>query len=157
MTLSLNQFAPNVPLPGMYVYVANLPQLHNVIVNSSQVTALAAGAVVKLYGSSTNTNAPEVVQAGVSDNVFGVVTYNPIKNAFAANERVAIARENDVVWMPAAGEIAAGATVYFNSSNKVTSSGSSGNSMLGRALTKAAAEGDMVQIELHFTKVAAAS
>lgn len=28
-TLSLNQFAPNVPLPGMYTYMANLPQLHN--------------------------------------------------------------------------------------------------------------------------------
>lgn len=25
-TLSLNQFAPNVPLAGMYVYLANLPQ-----------------------------------------------------------------------------------------------------------------------------------
>ena len=57
-TLSLNQFAPNVPLAGMYVYMANLPQLHNVIVASTVVSTapLVCGAIVTLDSTSTNTS-----------------------------------------------------------------------------------------------------
>lgn len=79
MAITLNQFEPNVPVAGLYVYMANLPQLHNVIVSSSQSTALNAGAVVTLDSSSTNVNAPVAKQAGVTDTIFGVVTFNPVK------------------------------------------------------------------------------
>lgn len=148
--LSLNQFAPNVPLPGMYAYMANLPQLHNCIVSSSQVTALAAGAIVTLDSASTNTNASVVKQAAVTDPIFGVVTYTPMTASFAAGERVGIARDNDVVWLPAAAAVNVGAELYFNTSNQVTSTPTAGNSIVGKALTKATAAGDLIQVELGF-------
>ena len=155
--ISLNQFAPNTPIDGMYVYQANLPQLHNVIVSASQSTALAAGAFVTLDTSSTNTNAPVAKQAGVTDKVFGVLTYNPVKNQYGAGERIAIARANDIIFKTAAGEIAVGSDLYFNSSNQVTSTPATGGTKIGVALTPAAAEGDLIQVELHFEKAIAAS
>ena len=149
MTIELNQFAPNEPLAGLYVYMANLPQLHTVLVSASQSAALKAGDIVKLDTSSTNTNSPVVVKAGVSDDVFGIVTYNPVKNQFAAGERVAVARPNDIVWMPASAAVSVGDTLHFNTSCQVASTGT-GTSTIGKALTKAAASGDFVQVELAF-------
>lgn len=147
--ISLNQFAPNSPQAGMYVYMANLPQLHNVIVSAKQETALQAGAVVTLDAAVSNTNAPVAKQAAVTDAVFGVVTYNPVKATYAAGERIAVARANDVVFMPAAGAITAGAKLYFNAANQVATSG---DSVIGKALTSAASAGDYVQVELGFAE-----
>ena len=157
MAISLNQFAPNEPLPGLYVYQANLPQIHNAIISSNQSTALTYGAVVTLDSSVSNTEAPVIKQAAVTDDIFGVITYNPRKATYSAGERVAIARANDVVWMVAAGSIAAGAKLYFNSSNKVTSSATAGNSIVGKAITSAAAANDYVQVELGFETTASST
>lgn len=151
MALDLNQFAPNVPVAGLYVYQANLPQLHNVIISENQATALTYGAVVTLDGAVSNTNAPAVKQAAVTNKIFGVISFNPRKATYVAGERVAIARENDIVWMPAAGAITQGATLYFNSSNQVTSTGSDGYAVIGTAITSAAAANDFVQVELGFS------
>lgn len=146
--ISLNQFAPNTPIAGLYVYMANLPQLHNVQVSANQTTPLSAGAVLTLDSSAVNTNSPVAKQAGVTDSVFGVLSYNPVQNSFGSGERISVARGNDIVWMPAAGAIAEGATLYFTADNKVTSTVTSGNTKLGVALTPAAAKGDFVQVEL---------
>lgn len=153
MSISLNQFAPNTPVPGLYVYMANLPQLHNVILAASQT--VSAGAIVTLDATATNANAPVAKQAAVTDAVFGVVTYNPTKNTFTAGDRIAIARENDIVWLTAAGAVAEGADLYFTSANKVTSTATAGNSIVGKALTPASADGDLIQVELHFATTAA--
>lgn len=150
MTISLNAFAPNTPFAGMYVYQANLPQLHNVIVSASQSTALVSGAIVTLDTSSTNTDAPVALQANVDDKIFGVVTYNPAKNQWAAGDRIAIARNGDIIWMPAAKAVTVGADLYFTSANKVTPDATAGNSIVGTALTPASADGDLIQVELQF-------
>ena len=148
MAIDLNQFAPNQPMPGLYAYQANLPELHNNIISSNQATALTYGAVVTLDSSVSNADAPVIKQASTNDAIFGVITFTPVTSKFVAGDRVAIARENDIIWMPAAGAIAQGAVLYFNSSNKVTSSGS--GSVIGKAITSAAAAGDFVQVELGF-------
>lgn len=150
MAIDLNQFAPNQPIPGLYVYQANLPQIHNAIISANQSTALTYGAVVTLDSAVSNADAPVIKQAAVTDNIFGVITFNPRKATWAKGERVALARANDIVWLVAAGAIAQGAVLYFNSSNKVTSSATPGNSIIGKAITSAAAEGDFVQVELGF-------
>ena len=147
MAIDLNQFAPNTPVAGLYVYQANLPQIHNAVISANQSTAITYGAVVTLDSSVSNVDAPVVKQAAVTDKIFGVVTFNPRKANWVAGERVALARANDIVWLPAAGAIAQGAVLYFNSSNKVTSSATAGNSIIGKAITSAAAEGDFVQVE----------
>lgn len=155
--ISLNQFAPNNPVAGLYVYMANLPQLHNVIVSATQTTALAPGAVVTLDADATNPHAPVAKQAAVTDTIFGVVTFNPIQNRFRAGERIAIARDNDIVWLPAAGAVAEGATLYFTADNEITSTATAGNSIIGKALTPATAKGDLLQVELRFTQAAGGS
>lgn len=150
MTISLNQFKPNEAIDGLYVYQANLPQLHNVIISGDQATAINAGAFVALDASSTNVDAPVVLEAAATDKVFGVVTYNPAKNEFVAGERIAVARENDIIFKTASGAVAVGADLYIDTDNKVTSSGSAGDTIIGVALTPAAADGDLIQVELHF-------
>lgn len=150
MAISLNQFAPNVPVPGLYAYQANLPQIHNAVISANQATALTYGAIVTLDSAVSNVNAPVVKQAAVTDNIFGVITFHPRKASWVAGERVALARANDIVWLPAAGAIAQGAVLYFNSSNKVTSTATPGNSIIGKAITSAAAADDLVQVELGF-------
>lgn len=147
--ISLNQFEPNSKIAGMYVYQANLPQLHNVIVSTNQATALTAGAFVAIDAASTNKNAPVVKQAATTDNVFGVVTFTPVQNQFIAGERVGIARTNDILFLPAAGAIAAGALLTFNENNQVTTA-TSGNVVIGRAVTPATAADELIQVELQF-------
>lgn len=153
--ISLNAFDIK-PITGLYVYMANLPQLHNVIVSTNQETPLMAGAVVTIDGSISNPNAPVAKQAAVTDEILGVVVYNPILNSFVANDRIAVARENDVIWMPAATAITAGTELYFNANNQVTSTATAGNTIIGKALTPASAENDLVQVELKFQKTQAA-
>lgn len=150
--ISLNQFAPNSIVAGLYVYMANLPQLHNVIVSSTQETPLMAGAVVTIDTASTNADATVAKQAAPTDEILGVVTFNPITNSFESGDRIAIARENDIIWMPAAAAIQAGAKLYFTAENQVTSS-ASGNA-IGKALTPATAAGEFVQVELKFAEAA---
>ena len=150
MALDLNQFAPNQPIAGLYVYQANLPQIHNAVISANQSTALTYGAVVTLDSAVSNADAPVIKQAAVTDNIFGVIVYSPIQASFAKGERVALARANDIIWLPAAGAIAQGAVLYFNSSNQVTSTATPGNSIIGKAITSAAAANDFVQVELGF-------
>ena len=157
MAIDLNQFAPNTPVAGLYVYQANLPQLHNPIISANQATALTYGAVVTLDSAVSNADAPVVKQAAVTDNIFGVVAFTPVKAQWVSGERVALARANDIVWLPAAGAIAQGAVLYFNSSNKVTSTATAGNSIIGKAITSAAAADDFVQVELGFATTEAPS
>lgn len=151
MAIELNQFAPNQPIAGLYVYMANLPQLHNLIVSENQDTALTYGSIVTLDNAVTNTNAPVVKQAAVTDEIFGVITYNPVKAQFVSGDRVAIARPNDIIWMPKAeGVISMGATLYFNAENQVTATETAGNSIIGRAITSAAINDEFVQVQLGF-------
>lgn len=154
MAISLNQFAPNEPVAGLYVYQANLPQLHNNIISENQETPLTYGAVVALDNAVTNADAPVIKQAAVTDKIFGVITFTPVKSQFESGERVAIARANDIIWMPAADAITPGTTLYFNASNQVTATATGGNSIIGRAITSAVA-GGYVQVELGFATTTA--
>lgn len=151
--LSLNTFEPNQPIDGLYVYMANEGQLHNVIVSSSQSTALNAGDVVILDTASTNVYAPVVLGADVDEKPFGIVTYTPVQATHVAGERIGIARENDVIWKTADSAIAVGDPVGFKSDYTVeTANPSQGDTagIIGIALTPASAKGDLIQVELHF-------
>lgn len=149
--LSLNQFAPNTPLDGMYVYMANEGQLHNVIVGED--TTLKAGDLVMLDRTSTNTNAPVVVAFDSTGDTlsipFGVVSYNPIKSSYTTGERVGLARDFDVIWKTANGAIPVGTPIIFDANNKVGMASSSTKVVEGIALTPASAEGDLIQVELR--------
>lgn len=147
--ISLNQFEPNTPLDGMYVYQANLPQLHNVIVSTTQETPLTRGAFVAIDTASTNKNAPVAKQAATTDSVFGVVGFTPVQSEFSAGERIGIARANDIIFKTAAAAIPAGSLVTFNEQNQVLVA-TSGSVVVGRAITPATAADELIQVELQF-------
>lgn len=153
--LSLNAFSPNQPIDGLYVYMANEGQLHNVIVSASQTDALKAGDVVVLDTASTNVNAPVIVGASAGAKPFGIVTYTPIQATHGAGARVGLARENDVIWKTADSAIAVGDTVGFKADYTVETA-SAGSGVIGIALTPASAKGDLIQVELHFDAIASA-
>lgn len=150
--ISLNQFAPNAQIAGLYAYMPNRPQPHNLIVSKNQETPLLSGAVITLDTASTNKFAPVVKQAAVTDRIYGVVTYNPVDHGmnYASGQRCSAAKDGDVVWLPAAAAIAVGAELYFNADNQVTSTATAGNSIIGIALTPATAADELIQVELHF-------
>ena len=156
--ISLNQFAPNAQISGLYAYMPNRPQPHNLIVSSSQAIPLKTGAVVTLDTSSTNKFAPVIKQAAVNDPIYGVITYNPVDHGmeYSAGKRCSAAKDGDVIWLPAAAAITVGAQLYFNSSNQVTSTATAGNSIVGIALTPATAVDEFIQVELHFATTSAA-
>lgn len=151
--LSLNQFAPNQPIDGLYVYMANEGQLHNVIVGAD--TTLKAGDVVKLDANSTNTHAPVVLAAETTDTPFGIVSFTPIQSLFGSGARVGLAREHDVIWKTASEAIAVGAKVTFDANYKVATAGA-GKIFIGTALTPSSDDGDLIQVELKFGAVAGA-
>ena len=154
--ISLNQFAPNQPLDGLYVYMANEGQLHNVIISASQSDALKSGDVVVLDTSSTNTQAPVILAADTDEVPFGIVTYTPVQAQHVAGNRVGLAREHDVIWKKADSAIAVGDVVGFTSDYTIeTANPASGVTAgtIGIALTPALAKGDFVQVELHFGSV----
>ena len=132
------------PIKGLTVYEV-APALHNVIVASG---TLKAGDFVKLNTSSTNIDAAEVVAAGASDAVFGIVKFTPVKDSFGAGEKVAIAQKGSVIWCEAAAAIAVGAELYHTAENKVTSSDPGSGTKYGIALTCAANAGDLIQVQL---------
>lgn len=144
--LSLNQFEPNTPVAGMYVYQANLPQLHNVIVSENENGTLKAGDFVVLDSASTNKNAPVVIKATTDTKCFGVVTYTPMTNSFASGDRIGIARDGDVVWLPANGAIACGAYVTMDSANSKVKPVGGASEIFGIALTPADADGELIQV-----------
>lgn len=152
--LSLNQFAPNTPIDGMYVYMANEGQLHNVIVGGTNTT-LKAGDVVALDDASTNTNAPVVLAAETTDTPFGIVSYTPIQASYGAGARVGLAREHDVIWKTAESAVAVGDLLAFTSDYTVKTAGA-GDIYIGVALTPASEKGDLIQVELKFGAIASA-
>ena len=143
MALDLN--VKNIqPIKGLTVYEV-APSLHNVIVANG---TLKAGDFVKLNASSTNIDAAEVVAAGATDAVFGIVKFTPVKNSFVAGDKVAIAQSGCVVWCEAAAAIAVGAELYHTAENKVTSTNPGSGTKYGVALTCAANAGDLIQVQL---------
>ena len=144
MALDLN--VKNIqPIKGLTVYEV-APALHNVIVAGD--ATLKAGDFVKLNTSSTNIDAAEVVAAGASDAVFGIVKFTPVKDSFGEGEKVAIAQSGSVIFCEAAGAIAVGAELYHTAENKVTSSDPGSGTKYGVALTCATSAGDLIQVQL---------
>lgn len=150
--LSLNTFEPNQPIDGLYVYMANEGQLHNVIV--APENTLVAGTVVALDATSTNTYAPVVKAAESTDEPFGVVSYTPIQAQHTAGQRVGLAREHDVIWKTISAAVAVGDKLAYDDTTNKVATATSGDVYIGTALTAGSADGDLVQVELKFGTLA---
>lgn len=150
MALQLNDLKIT-PRVGAYAYMPNVPQPHNCIVSSNQATALKAGDVVTIDATVANAHCPVIKKAAANDVIFGVIPYDVRKNSYVAGEKCAVAVEGSYLYFIAGGAISQGAKLGFNAtSGKVSSTVGAGNSVVGIANTTASADGDFIQVKLHF-------
>lgn len=134
---------------GMYAQVPNKPQVHNAIFYSATSTdTIAAGTVVRLSTTSTNTLVPVVELDAAASAPYGVVVYDARVQNYAVNDRVALAQSGDIVYMQVGtSAIVVGDQVTVTEGNLATKS-SSGTG-IGTAITAGSANG-IVQVQLSF-------
>lgn len=139
------------PAEGLYAYVPNLPQQHNAIFYSGTSTDKAhAGQVMALNTSSTNTLAPSVVACATTDaEPFGIVVYDARVQEYAVGDKLALAKEGDVIYMVAGGSIAVGDKLTFNASTRKVTKGAGSTTTIGTAMTAGVNNG-FVQVAIKF-------
>ena len=139
------------PQKGQYALLPNVPSEHNVEFYSATATdVLPAGAFVKLYASSTNTDHPVAQVCAVTDVPYGMVVYDVFKPSYKVGERFKIAKTGDEVWCVAESAIDVGDKLQFTTDWTVDDTTTATYAFVGVALTQAAAKGDMVKVQLNF-------
>lgn len=140
------------PAKGQYALLPNVPSEHNVEFYSSTASdTLPAGAFVKLYASSTNTDHPVATVCAVTDVPYGMVVYDALKPSYKVGERFKIAKTGDEVWCVANSAVDVGDKLQMVVSGwMVDDTTTSTYAYIGVALTKAAAQGDLVKVQLNF-------
>jgi len=140
------------PVKGQYALLPNVPSEHNVEFYSATATdTLPVGAFVKLYASSTNTDHPVAEVCAATDVPYGMVVYDVFKPSYKVGDRFKIAKTGDEVWCEVASAVNVGDKLQMVVDGwQVDASGAAGNAYIGVALTKAAAAGDLVKVQLNF-------
>lgn len=143
-TPNINQFG-QTPVLGDLDLMSGASNVLPVLVDNSQATALVAGQAVKLVDSSSPM--PTVVGlAANTDSSFGFIVRTLKDIQFAANRRVEIALAGSVMQMASGAAIARGAKVEvnFSANTVITSAGT--NPVVGFALDKATASGQLIRV-----------
>jgi len=83
-----------------------------------------------------------------TDNAFGVVAYNTKEASYSGLDAVEIAAQGSVVQMEASAAIARGAQVMPVITGEKVATATSGKTVIGVALDKAAADGDLIRVLL---------
>lgn len=154
MTLNPNQFAQTTVQGQLDLHTSNQGNVISCEVASTQATALVAGQSVKL--ADVAGGVPKVVSlAADTESAFGFVVRNLKDIDREANEALEVAFANSVMYMTAGAAIARGANVeVVTASNKVITSAGT-NPIVGYALDKAAADGDIIRIYIQTPVVGA--
>lgn len=145
MALNINQFALSA-VKGLQDLRGSPSSVIACQVDSSSAGGLVPGQCVKIV--NTAGGVPNVVEcSAATDDVFGVILYN-IKNAtFGVGDAVEIAYANGaVVYMEASAAIVPYARVMPVISGSKVATATTGNRIIGFALDKTAADGDLVRV-----------
>lgn len=153
MSQNPNQFSQSV-VKGL----ADLRLNSSVIpcrVAGDESTALVPGQLVKIADVAGGALVVTAV-ASDEDSVFGAVIYNVKDVNFPAGSAIEIAADNSVVYLEASAAIARGAQVMpIVTGAKVATATVGDHAIIGIAIDKAAADGDLVRVLLgkvfHFT------
>ena len=146
MTIEMNLFAENYLMKGALAYTS-VANAMTVRTNSGSSTDyFTPGMAVKLIDSTSK----EIVvdEATGTDSVYGFVVYqakNP--NTVAKGEHVVIAKRDDIMVMEAGAAIVVGAKVEIAANQKVITSAGT-NTIVGLCLEKAAADEDLIKVEI---------
>lgn len=148
-SLNPNQFA-QVPLSGQLDEKFNWNSIP-CLVDLTQTTApIYAGQPVKIVDSAGGV--PKVVACAAStDECFGFANYSFINTQFPAGAPLEVSLSGNVIYLYATGAIARGAQVQLDVPNNGVAQkvGSSGANILGWALDKATAQGQLIRVMLQ--------
>ena len=152
MAQAFNLVADSVtPNRGSYAYIPNTPHTHNNIFKGNVGATIQAGDFVKLSATSTNTACPVVEACATTDVPYGMVVYDERVNAYGVGDRLALAQTGDIVYLIANGAIAVGAKLQMINGTVYVDDTTTGNdAYIGVAITKATAQGDIIQVKLDF-------
>jgi hypothetical protein len=161
---NINQFSQTAER-GQYALGGVDSNVISAQIDASLVGTLKTGDGVKIIAVSKGL--PKVVPTtGVADIPAGFLVFNPVKNEYAANDRVEIAITGSFRFMVASAAIAAGANVQYDpATGKVatasamsavanTSTGAvtiTPSTACGVALEAAAADGDLIVVKVAGT------
>ena len=145
MTQSPNQFVQTVE-KGML----SLNRNYNTIpvkIDDSETGTLVPGQPVKLIDNAGK-SILVVKAAADTDDIFGYIPYTRGKNEFLKNESFEIASQGNVLYLEASAAIARGAKVMPVIADHKIATATAGKSVIGIALDKAAADGDLIRVFL---------
>ncbi|MGL5113640.1 MAG: DUF2190 family protein [Flavobacterium sp.] len=141
-TLNLNQAFTNV-IKGQIAQGTNTNR-QSVKILSTSVAAFGAATAVKIVDGTSPVI--EVEKAAATDAIFGFITYDPVDNSPIAGDLVQIALAGVEMYMEAGAAIVRGAKleIVATGDKVITSAGT--NKIVGLALDKAAASGDIIKV-----------
>ena len=143
MTQNLNQFAPTTE-QGLL----DLARNYNLIscrIDPASVAVFTAGTAVKLTDVAGKILIVE--KAVIGDDIYGFVVYSNKKLAPSAGDFIEAALFSSVMYMTASAAIARNANLQIvSASNKVATLATVGATFVGRAIDKAAADGDLIRV-----------
>ncbi len=143
MTQNSNQFQITNE-KGTLTLVQNI-NVVNAIVDVDETATLVPGDAVKIKDVSGKTIKVEKATA-LTDDVFGFVPFDFIKNEYVLNESLKVAFNDSVMIMEASAAIAAGAQIQFDPATAKVATLIAPNTKIGFSLDKAAADGDLVRV-----------
>lgn len=145
MSLNMNQFAMTpvqgqIDLPVGPVIAAEI--------DASSAGSLVPGTCVKIVDSAGGI--PKVVEiAADTDAVFGVIAYDRQHPTFSDYDKCQLGvMRNTVMYMTASAAIARGASVMPVVASTKVATATSNKRIIGYALDKAAADGDLIRVVL---------
>lgn len=141
MTQNVNQFGMSLEKGLLTLSKDNL---FDVKVDNASVATLVNGAAVKITDTTDSQITVDIATATV-DPVFGFVVYESRKNSHTAGDFVRVACIGSVMQMEASAAITRGATVQIVPTGEKVVTRSTGT-VIGRALDKAAADGDLIRV-----------
>lgn len=144
---NLNQFKQG-PIKGD---IANMPAANviscQVIGNSSNT--LYAGTAVKLVDGASQTILVE--KAAATDDILGFIVFNPKKDSFVAADKVEVALPGCIMNMETNVAIARGNEVEIVASGDKIAQAAGTNKIVGVALDKATASGQLIRVFIRTT------
>jgi hypothetical protein len=154
MALNINQFS-QVAIKGMLDLSVGVKSVLACQVDSSSAGGLVNGQAVKLV--NTAGGVPNVVECSAdSDDVFGFIAYDIKDQLFGAGDKVEIAfNRGAVMYMEASASIVPYAKVMIVLSGQKVATATTGKMIVGRALDKASASGDIIRVMIDLPGVLA--
>jgi hypothetical protein len=143
MTQYSNQF--NLSNEKGSLTLANIDNVYNCKVDASESATLVPGDPVKIKDIAGSLITIEKADAA-TDNILGFVARSFKKTEYVALDGIQIASNLCVMNMEASAAIAAGADLEISVSTSKVATHAGTGSIIGKALEKAAADGDLIKV-----------